>query len=204
MKTLLIIAVIALIAVGLVFGWFYFYGPCGTKVVKLSVSELDAADVAYVHAFQAASSSPALSLARPITNLQTIESTTNKIIVPACLGPAKRIYVKGMQEGIDGLIAFSRKNTSLVVNGHIHSSISLLDDAATELTIISECAPFCKTNRQAGTNWSGTVIPVSGCHTGGIDCDPATSLPGASFSTKHILALPIIYRAHPSRYLRVR
>jgi hypothetical protein len=204
MKTLLIIAIIALITVGLIFGWFYFYGPCGTKVVKLSVLKLKEADLKYVETFQAASSSSRPSLSDLISHLQKIEWTTNRLMVPACLEPAKKIYIKGMQEGINGLIAFSRKNAGSVVNKHISSSVSLLDYAATELITISKCAPFCKTNRQVAGNRSEVVIPISGCPTGSPDCEPATSLPGALFSTKHVLTLPVINRAHPSRYLRVR
>jgi hypothetical protein len=204
MKTPLIVAVITLLVVGLVFGRFYFYGPCGTKVVELSVSELKEADLKYVDTFQAVSSSSRPSLSSPVGDLQKIEWTTGQLVVPACLEPARKIYIKGMQEGIDGLIAFSRKNATSVVNKHISSSMSLLDYAATELITISECAPFCKTNRQAAGDWNEAVIPISGCQAGSIDCAPGTSLPGTSFSTKHVLTLPVINRAHPSRYLRVR
>ncbi|MGE5374110.1 MAG: hypothetical protein ACM3XO_03565 [Bacteroidota bacterium] len=145
MKTLLTVAIIALAVVGLVFGWFYIYGPCGTNVVGRSISELQNADSRYADAFQVASTSSRAEFAGSISRLQKIEQATGRIHVPACLEPAKIIFVKGMQEGIAGLTASSRQ--SEVAKGHLHSSTSLLKSGTSELVTISECAPFCITNR---------------------------------------------------------
>jgi len=109
MKTILTVAIIALAAVGLIFGWFYLFGPCGTKVVRQSISELQNANFKNADAFQIASSSTGTTFSGSISNLQKIEQTTSPIQVPACLEPAKAIFVRGMQEGIDGVTTSSRQ-----------------------------------------------------------------------------------------------
>ena len=195
MKTLLYVALIVLIAVGIIFGWFYLYGPCGTKVAAQSISELEIADSKFVKEFQAASSLSRVSLSGPISHLQEVKQTTGQINIPACLKPAKAIYLKGMQEGIDGLSAFARKNADSVVNGHVKSSMVLLDYAAMELVTISKCTPFCKTNRDP-------EILGSNCPAENADCEFPTG-PDALFSTRHVLTSPV-KRVRPSPTLRLR
>ena len=202
MKTLLNVALIALIAVGLIFGGFYLYGPCGTKVVAQSVSEFEMADSKFVKEFEAASLLSRVSLSGPISNLQEVKRTTGQIKIPACLGPAKTIYLKGMQEGIDGLSAFSRKKADSVVNGHVNSSRLLLDYAASELITISKCTPFCKTNREPEIPEIEQATYISVCQEGNTGCEPATSS-HAPFSTRHLLTSPT-NRAYLSPSLRLR
>jgi len=141
-----IIAISLLIIAGIGFGWYYSYGPCGTQLVKKAALELIDSTQRFGDAHKVADSTPRIALSTPISDMQEIKRAAMQIKVPACLDNSKNWYLDGMQNYIDGYIAFMGEANDSEVNLYIATGDLYFSATANEINYISKCAPFCKTD----------------------------------------------------------
>ena len=132
-----------LVVIGIVFGWYYNYGPCGTQLVKKATLELYDNTDKFFDAYKVAKSTSRIALSNPISDMQEIERNTRLIEVPACLENSKDLLATGMQNYTDGLIAFMGQADETDVNLYIATGDLYISATTNEVNYISECVPFC-------------------------------------------------------------
>ncbi len=78
--------------------------------ITTSTAELDKTMAKWNDAMTLASSAPRIGLSGPIASLQAIKQSTSQVSVPDCMANSKTHMLQGMQNGIDGMIAFMRND----------------------------------------------------------------------------------------------
>lgn len=108
-----ILAIVVVLAVGAV-GYTEIQKRNARKAlaqaITNSATELDGALGKWNDAMTLASSAPRIGLSGPIASLQAIKQSTGKVLVPDCMVKSKTHMLLGMQDGIDGMIAFMRND----------------------------------------------------------------------------------------------
>jgi hypothetical protein len=146
LKILIPLILLALLVLGLAFGWFYFYGPCGVQPVKEAMYLLEQTLEKFDDANALASSTSRINLAGPIGDLQSIKRETDALVVPTCLGKSKTLLVKGMQSNIDAFLAFSSQESDTQVSSLLSNAKQQFALAIQEMKTINACAPFCQSD----------------------------------------------------------
>lgn len=78
--------------------------------VAASIANMDKAQSQWVDAMRVAGAAPRVALAGPVAGLQSIRQTVMGLDVPDCLIPNQQHLVRGMDAGIDGMLAFMRND----------------------------------------------------------------------------------------------
>lgn len=112
-STLAVIGLLLIIGLGYT-GWTAYKKAQDRAAFAAAVSsaneKLDKAKAQWVDALTIATSTPRIGLAVPITNLQKIRQEVQALDVPQCLSESKGHLVKGMNEGLDGMLTFMRND----------------------------------------------------------------------------------------------
>jgi hypothetical protein len=143
-RTGIVFSVVLLVAIAAAGAWYYFYGPCGINRLQASSKAISSLLTRFSDELQVANSTPRMSLAGPVSNLQQIKRETDDLVVPACLDMAKGYAVGSMVDGINGFIAFMGQEDNSVVTSHLNSATSQAQYFQDELVRVQACAPFCQ------------------------------------------------------------
>lgn len=138
---LIALGIIAVLGAGI--AWYYFYGPCGTRRVEVSIRNLQQIAERWDDANSVAASAARIALATPVSHLQTIKQDTQQLDVPPCLLPAKKALLSSMETKIESYLAFMRQDDDIVVSSMILGADIDLSTFRSELKVVSACAPFC-------------------------------------------------------------
>lgn len=131
-------------------GWWYFYGPCGKTVVEKSLAGIYDQMNAFLDAASVAGTTSRIALSTPISDLQEIRRTTDKIETPACLIYGKTKLVSSMENTIQSLLAFQGNSSDSIITGYIEQAADDMEVATNELLAVMECAPFCNYDESTG------------------------------------------------------
>ena len=153
-----------------IFGWWYYYGPCGKNSVKSSMKQIAIELQKYEVALQQSSSLslPPLTIynsmdvtmqqfeqemnnynntkAQSTASFQQIEQEMNKIKVPSCMVHAKATLVSSM----DNMIKGSTSDSFFLGEMYLQSATEEFQSALNELSAIMICSPFCNYSEQNG------------------------------------------------------
>ena len=80
------------------------------QAITTSTAELDKTLGKWNDAMTLAGSAPRIGLSGPIASLQAIKQSTGQVPAPDCMTKSKAHMLQGMQDGIDGMIAFMRND----------------------------------------------------------------------------------------------
>jgi hypothetical protein len=162
--------IVVAIIFGGMFGWWYYYGPCGKNSVKSSMEQIASVIQKDEVALQQASSlslpslifynSPEVTIqqfeqqinnydytkGQSTASFQQIEQEMNKIEVPSCMFHAKRTLVSSMDDMIKG----STSGSSFLEGMYLQSSLNEQQSSLKELEAIMACSPFCNYSEQTG------------------------------------------------------
>jgi hypothetical protein len=124
--------------------WYYFDGPCGTKKVEQAVIQMDDLLNKWVDAENIAGSAPRISLAGPISNLQSIRTEFSNLEVPVCMEKSKSELLSGMENALQGYIAFLGQESDYTVGGYFDEATTHTKNFTDLMKEVEACAPFCK------------------------------------------------------------
>lgn len=71
-----------------------------------SIADMDKARSEWLDAMKVAGAAPRVALAGPVTGLQSIRQGVMRLTVPDCLKKNHQDLIRGMDAGIDGMLAF--------------------------------------------------------------------------------------------------
>lgn len=80
------------------------------QAITISTAELDKTLGKWNDAMTLAGSAPRIGLSGPIASLQAIKQSASQVPAPDCMAKSKTHMLQGMQDGIDGMIAFMRND----------------------------------------------------------------------------------------------
>jgi hypothetical protein len=90
-----------------------------------------------------AGSTPRVSLASPISILQSIKRELDKIEVPFCLGNSKDYISKGMEFVVQAYLDFMAQKPDKQIKDGFTNASNLYEKAATEINRVKACTPNC-------------------------------------------------------------
>jgi len=137
------LVMVILIAAGLFGGW-YFFGPCGVARVNSANEDIGKILQQWSAANAVAGNTSRIALDGPIMRLQEIRQQASELKVPPCLEDAKHNLVLGMDEAIDGYLAFMRQANNTLVESKFSNAALYMGQVADKLQDVKSCAPFCK------------------------------------------------------------
>lgn len=112
-STIAVMVMLTVAALG-VAGWEHYQKRQARAAHEAAVASanarMDGAKAQWFDALRLATSTPRIGLAGPMGSLQSIRQNVEQIDVPACLAPNKNHLLKGMNEAIDGMLAFMRND----------------------------------------------------------------------------------------------
>jgi len=108
-----VIVLIFAIAGGYV-GWSYYQKKQSQAAHEAAVatanSAMDKSKAQWMDALRLATSTPRIGLAGPMGTLQAIRQGVRQLEVPECLAQNKQHLITGMNEAMDGMLAFMRND----------------------------------------------------------------------------------------------
>lgn len=112
-STLGLIGVLAIAGLGYI-GWAAYQKAQAkaafSAAVSNSIERMDKSKAQWADAMTIATSTPRIGLAGPVSNLQKIRQEVQAIDVPDCLANSKQHLVKGMNHGVEAMLAFMRND----------------------------------------------------------------------------------------------
>lgn len=112
-STLAVIVLVAVIAVGYA-GWNSYQKSQARAAHEAAVAaantKMDSARAQWIDALRLATSTPRIGLAGPMGSLQAIRQGVQQLDVPECLAPNKQHLINGMNEALEGMLAFMRND----------------------------------------------------------------------------------------------
>ncbi|MCE1193163.1 MAG: hypothetical protein LWW96_13530 [Acidovorax sp.] len=112
-STLAVIALLVVAGIGYV-GWNSYQKSQARAAHEAAVASanasMDKMKVQWLDALRLATSTPRLGMAGPISSLQAIRQNAQQLEVPECLTPNKQNLVTGMNEALEGVLAFMRND----------------------------------------------------------------------------------------------
>lgn len=112
-STLTVIVLIAVVAIGYT-GWnSYQKGQVRAAheaAVAAANTRMDNARAQWIDALRLATNTPRIGLAGPIGSLQAIRQGVQQLEVPSCLAQNKQHLISGMNEALEGMLAFMRND----------------------------------------------------------------------------------------------
>jgi prophage DNA circulation protein len=96
---------------------------------------LAAAQARWKDALRVADATSRVSLSGPVSNLQTIRRETEALMLPECLGAARKKLAEGMQVQIDGFLTFMANTGEMgkiLAGGKLEDGAKLVQDAQAE------------------------------------------------------------------------
>lgn len=112
-STLAVIVLVAAIAIGYT-GWNSYQKSQARAAHEAAVAaantKMDNARAQWIDALRLATNTPRIGLAGPMGSLQAIRQGVQQLEVPECLAQNKQHLIKGMNEAMDGMLAFMRND----------------------------------------------------------------------------------------------
>ena len=138
-------AVLGVMVVGAlgVYAWYAVYGPCTRGTVDTASTALFEQVATFEQAYQAAASANAIGLMGPLTSMQQTLWDTREVIVPACMQVARNELIVSMESAIRAFLAVMNGEKDETVQDLLEESKVHLENFATELESVNQCAPFC-------------------------------------------------------------
>lgn len=110
------VAIIGLVLVLAIFytGWTAYQKKQSREAhaaaVAASIASMDKARAQWLDTMRLAVSTPRIGLAGPVGSLQTQRQNVQELPVPWCLAPNKEHLLSGMNEALEGMLAFMRND----------------------------------------------------------------------------------------------
>ncbi|MBE7535434.1 MAG: hypothetical protein HS124_06860 [Anaerolineales bacterium] len=124
--------------------WYYNDGPCGKRKVEQAVIQMDDLLNKWIDAENIAGSSPRISLASPISNLQSVRTELSNLEVPVCMEAPKSELLLGMETSIQGYIAFLGQESDYTVSTYFDEAATHIKNFTDLMKEVQSCAPFCQ------------------------------------------------------------
>ena len=140
-----VLGVMVVAALG-VYAWYAVYGPCTRATVDTASTALFEQVATFEQAYQAAASANAVGLMGPLTNMQQALWDTREVMVPACMQVARNELITSMELAIRAFLAVMNGEKEETVQDLLQDSRVHLENFATELESVNQCAPFCPLN----------------------------------------------------------
>ena len=136
------IAFIVLVFIVIGFGYYYLYGPCGSKRVQQFDDQVTAIMGRWYDAISVARSTSRIALAGPMQNLMEIKIDLPLWEVSINKFKAHEKLIKGMDYGVKGVLEFAAGRDD--VSYELRYAGENLREYQMIITEIKSCAPFCK------------------------------------------------------------
>lgn len=140
-RVLLVGLVVALVLAG-GGAWYYYEGPCGLNVIHRATEELGNLEE-WDDAYDVAASTSRISLAGPISDLQSAMRDVENLEVPGCLAQVKFYRLAGMDLAIAGFLSFMSQADDETVSGLFTQSRVRFARMQISIDDVLKCAPFC-------------------------------------------------------------
>ena len=146
-------AVLGVMVVGAlgVYAWYAVYGPCTRGAVDTASTALFEQVATFEQAYQAAASANAIGLMGPLTSMQQTLWDTREVIVPTCMQVARNELIVSMESAIRAFLAVMNGEKDETVQDLLQDSKVHLENFATELESVNQCAPFCPLNAEGSS-----------------------------------------------------
>ena len=140
-----VLGVMVVAALG-VYAWYAVYGPCTRGNVNTASTALFEQVATFEQAYQAAASANAVGLMGPLTSMQQALWDTREVVVPACMQVARNELIASMESAIRAFLAVMNGEKDETVRDLLQDSKVHLENFATEMESVNQCAPFCPLN----------------------------------------------------------
>lgn len=118
---------------------------CKLEDVDKATAEMGELLMRFVDGEKIAGSTPRMSLAGPVAELQAIRRDATSLVVPQCLELAKMYLTLAMDNSIEGYLSFLADESDFQVNKHFEDAATNTKSYGAEMERVKECAPNCDT-----------------------------------------------------------